>query len=149
MDGSSTFFGFLGVIAIAYLVSALVTAAIGYWIGKGKGRGEAGGWLGFFFSVVGLIIVAVMEPSEEVRRQRSLETRRSYKSITTSRTQIDPLTEKENEVKRTTRRDLALTYPLIWRSLDPVHKQLVEELIVVGEERMRRGLSSFPAEMAP
>lgn len=146
MDGLTTYFG---LVAIALLVSASVTAAIGYAIGKGKGRGEAGGWLGFFFSVLGIIIVAVMEPSEEVRRQRLIEQRRAHKSRSNSRNQIDPLTDKENEIKKTTRRDLALTYPLIWRSLDPDHKQLVEELIAVGEERMKLGLTPFPTEIAP
>lgn len=47
-----------------------VGGTVGWLIGRDKGRGTFGFWLGAIACVVGWIVVAVMEPSEEVRAQR-------------------------------------------------------------------------------
>jgi hypothetical protein len=55
------------------LVVALVFGAIGSAIGSGKGRGTAGFWLGFFLGAIGLIIVAVMQPTPQAEAERLVQ----------------------------------------------------------------------------
>ena len=50
-----------------------INGGIGYLIAKGKGRGTAGFWWGFFLGIIGWIIAACLEPSREVRRERMAE----------------------------------------------------------------------------
>ena len=50
-----------------------INGGIGYLIAKGKGRGTAGFWWGFFLGIIGWIVAAMLEPSREVRRERMAE----------------------------------------------------------------------------
>jgi hypothetical protein len=42
------------------LVTALITGLIGYLIGRRAGRGNAGFWLGFLLSVIGLAVITIV-----------------------------------------------------------------------------------------
>jgi len=55
---------------IFLLVTGSISGFIGWLIAKGKGRGAAGFWWGFFLGFVGWIIAACLEPSAEVQAQR-------------------------------------------------------------------------------
>jgi hypothetical protein len=63
-----------GLLVFYLLIGVAIGGGIGYAIGNGKGRGAAGFWLGAILGVLGWIIVAVMEPTDQVRRQRQAET---------------------------------------------------------------------------
>ena len=39
----------------------------GYKIGEPKGRATAGGWLGFLFGIIGIIIIFLMPPKNEAK----------------------------------------------------------------------------------
>lgn len=58
---------------VLWPVIALVNGCVGYAIGRSKGRGTGGFWLGFFVGAIGWVIIAVLEPTEAVRRERALE----------------------------------------------------------------------------
>jgi hypothetical protein len=58
---------------VVILIVALVFGAIGSAIGNGKGRGTAGFWLGFFLGAIGLIIVAVMQPTPQAEAERLVQ----------------------------------------------------------------------------
>lgn len=61
-------------VLVGYLVFwALLGGGVGAAIGTSKGRGVAGFWLGALLGFIGWIIVAVMEPTPEVRAQRNAE----------------------------------------------------------------------------
>lgn len=47
------------------VVSCGIGGGVGFLIGKGKGRGAMGFWLGALLGFIGWIIVAVMEPTPE------------------------------------------------------------------------------------
>lgn len=47
------------------VVSGGIGGGVGFLIGKGKGRGAMGFWLGVLLDFIGRIIVAVMEPAPE------------------------------------------------------------------------------------
>lgn len=64
-------------LGLLLLVWAAVGGGIGAAIGSGKGRAGAGFWLGFLLGFVGWIIVAVMEPSFDVRAGRNAELARA------------------------------------------------------------------------
>jgi hypothetical protein len=64
--------GVIFVVAIVAIVWALVGGGIGAAIGSSKGRAVAGFWLGLGLGFIGWIIVGVMEPSSEVRRNAML-----------------------------------------------------------------------------
>src|SRR3954451_15866363 len=53
------------------LIGWLIFSAAGWAIGNQEGRGRAGLALGLSLGPFGLLIVAVMEPSEAVRTQRN------------------------------------------------------------------------------
>ena len=55
-----------------YVIAGLVTGLIGYAVAASKGRGGFGFFLGFFLSLIGIIIAAVLEPSPEERRRREV-----------------------------------------------------------------------------
>jgi hypothetical protein len=59
---------------------AAVGGLVGALIGSSKGYGVAGFFLGFLLGFIGWIIVAVLEPTEEVRQQRQLEMAATWKS---------------------------------------------------------------------
>lgn len=60
---------------VGYLLFwVFIGGLIGSAIGGSKGRGTAGFWLGALLGFIGWIIVAVMEPTDEVRRARQAET---------------------------------------------------------------------------
>jgi hypothetical protein len=63
----------VAVLIFVILVVALVFGAIGRAIGSGKGRGTAGFWLGFFLGAIGLIIVAVMQPTPQAEAERLVQ----------------------------------------------------------------------------
>lgn len=57
--------------ALALLIIVFgINGGVGYLIAKGKGRGTAGFWWGFFLGIIGWIIAACLEPSAEVQAQR-------------------------------------------------------------------------------
>jgi hypothetical protein len=61
---------------IIWAVVAVVCGFLGRSIGKGKGRGTAGWWLGFVLGFIGLVIVACLprDKEAEIREaQRRLE----------------------------------------------------------------------------
>jgi hypothetical protein len=62
-----------GAFVAVWLALALVGGAVGYAIGNNKGQGAVGFWLGLLLGFVGWIVVAVMEPSEEIRAERNAE----------------------------------------------------------------------------
>jgi hypothetical protein len=64
---------YLGFLLLCVLVFALIGGGVGSAIGSSKGRATEGFWLGLFLGVIGWILVAVMEPSEEVAVQRNRE----------------------------------------------------------------------------
>ena len=47
-----------------------INGGVGYLIAKGKGRGTAGFWWGFFLGIIGWIIAAKLEPLAEVQARR-------------------------------------------------------------------------------
>ena len=54
-------------------ISVIASTCFGWWLGKSKGRSGAGALLGFFLGWIGVIILAVMEPSEaELQRRAAL-----------------------------------------------------------------------------
>lgn len=61
----------MGALAVWLIFWAGIGGLLGWAIGNGKGRGTEGFWLGFLLGFIGWIIVAVMEPSEEVLQQRT------------------------------------------------------------------------------
>ena len=67
---------FAGAFLFIFLVaiSSLITGLIGYAVAAGKGRGGLGFILGFFLSIIGIIIAAVIEPSPQEQRRRSMGT---------------------------------------------------------------------------
>ena len=54
-----------------WIVLAIVFGLIGTAIGKGKGRADAGWWLGFLLGIVGVIIIACLSPTEEHKVQQA------------------------------------------------------------------------------
>lgn len=58
---------------VLLLMSIVVGAIVGMAIGMQKGRGGEGFVLGGFLGVIGWIIVAVMAPSDEIRRRQRAE----------------------------------------------------------------------------
>jgi hypothetical protein len=56
---------------------------IGFEIGYGKGLGTTGFWLGGLLGFIGWIVVAVMEPSAEVRTARNRELAMAFSGIHT------------------------------------------------------------------
>ena len=60
----------MGFVLVYLLVLVVVGGGVGYLIGANKGLGSAGFWLGALLGLIGWIIVAVMEPSEEERIRR-------------------------------------------------------------------------------
>jgi hypothetical protein len=63
-----------GVLVAYFLFWIVVGGLIGSAIGRGKGRATEGFWLGALLGFIGWIIVAVMEPTDEVRVARQAET---------------------------------------------------------------------------
>lgn len=55
-----------------YLTMGLFCAIIGGLIGSGKGKGGAGFVLGALLGILGVIIIAILEPTPEVQAQRNL-----------------------------------------------------------------------------
>lgn len=55
---------------ILLIIVFSINGGIGYLIAKGKGRGVAGFWWGFFLGIIGWIIAATLEPSQEVKTQQ-------------------------------------------------------------------------------
>ena len=60
------------------LVAALITGLIGNLIGKRAGRGNAGFWLGFLLSLIGVAIIAIValvpsDASEEAKVRKETE----------------------------------------------------------------------------
>jgi len=51
----------------------LVCSAVGFGIGDSKGRGAQGALLGIVLGPLGWIVVGLMEPTEEIQRQRTDE----------------------------------------------------------------------------
>ncbi len=70
-----------------------VGGGVGYAIGQGKGRAAAGFWLGALLGVIGWIIVAVMEPSEDIRRQREATTLATAAAMLGGNSPRDSLTD--------------------------------------------------------
>jgi hypothetical protein len=62
-----------GVVFALILFFATANGIVGWYLGRGKGLGRLGFLLGFAFSVVGIVIVAVLEPPEEERHRRLLQ----------------------------------------------------------------------------
>lgn len=63
--------GFLVVWGLLLVASGLITGFVGYLVGRDKGRATSGFWLGFFFSIIGIVIVAILQPTvgAHVRRR--------------------------------------------------------------------------------
>jgi hypothetical protein len=59
----------IAVLVILVVVWGCVWGAVGAAIGGRKGLGRAGFWLGFFLGFIGLIIVAVMQPTPQAEAQ--------------------------------------------------------------------------------
>lgn len=55
---------------IFWLGTGLISGFIGWLIARGKGRGTAGFWWGFFLGIIGWIIAACLQPSQEVKTQQ-------------------------------------------------------------------------------
>jgi hypothetical protein len=64
----------VGVLVVWFLFWAALGGGIGLAIGHPKGHGGIGFVLGLLLGVIGWIIVAVMKPSEEMRRVQQAET---------------------------------------------------------------------------
>lgn len=60
-------------IVLGLVVAAIVSGAIGALIASRKDREVAGFWFGFFLGAIGWIIAALLEPSEEVRAERTAQ----------------------------------------------------------------------------
>ena len=50
----------------------LATSFIGWLIGRKKGRGLAGFWWSFFLGIIGWIVAACLEPSQEIKNERAM-----------------------------------------------------------------------------
>jgi|SRR5665213_1035049 hypothetical protein len=61
----------MGTIFLIGVFWAAVGGVVGVAIGKGKGRGGAGFWLGLFFGPIGWIVVAVMQPTLDPEVERA------------------------------------------------------------------------------
>lgn len=68
----SAFFAGALVFVFIYFLASVITGLIGYGLASSKGRGGLGFVLGFFFSLIGLIIAALLEPSQKELRRRQL-----------------------------------------------------------------------------
>ena len=51
-------------VVLVWIVMGVICGLIGQAIGKKKGRGSDGFWLGLILGVIGLVCVALMKPSE-------------------------------------------------------------------------------------
>lgn len=65
-----------GLMFSAGIILGVIQGWIGYLIGKGRGRGALGFCLGFLFSAVGWLVVAIIEPTDEIRVERELRIRK-------------------------------------------------------------------------
>ena len=72
MNVNGNFDGLLIFIFLAWTVFAIA----GYHLGKSKGKATEGLLLGMFLGGIGLIIIAVMNPTPEIEAQRLMEVRR-------------------------------------------------------------------------
>ena len=63
----------MAALVVFLICLVILSGLIGAAIGVGKGRGMTGFWLGLLLGFIGWIIVAVMEPSAEVRLERAEE----------------------------------------------------------------------------
>ena len=72
MNVNGNFDGLLIFIFLAWTVFAIA----GYHLGKSKGKATEGLLLGMFLGGIGLIIIAVMNPTPEIEAQRLMEVQR-------------------------------------------------------------------------
>lgn len=62
-------------------IGGLFTVLIGWYIGKGKGRGTAGILFSLFLGPIGWIILAILEPTQEVLDARAVRTAALIKAV--------------------------------------------------------------------
>ncbi len=72
------------------LVVELFFALGGFLLGEQRGNGAVGLFLGLFLGPIGLLIVAVMEPTAEVRAERERATETTRQSRDTGQTHACP-----------------------------------------------------------
>jgi len=118
------------------LLWLIVWTVIGGLVGNGKGRPGAGIALGFFLSLIGVIIIAVMEPTPEKRAERAHEQALAMREVLGPQPGVGalsvPLTpvSRQEAVAEALRRD-----PALGDTSDPdVLKRLAESVTQVQAE---------------
>lgn len=127
--------GFLVVWGLLLLASGLITGFVGYLVGRDKGRATSGFWLGFFFSIIGILIVAILQPALKTNLRRNPAPQGLRVPLNT-----EPLAnERQRHIAEALRRD-----PSLGDSQDPESLRRLasaaEEIAL--EERVRRDLEA-------
>ena len=124
------------VIWLWILLWLIVWTVIGGLVGNGKGRPGAGIALGFFLSLIGVIIIAVMEPTPEKRAERAHEQALAMREVLGPQPGVGalsvPLTpvSRQEAMAEALRRD-----PALGDTSDPdVLKRLAESVTQVQAE---------------
>ena len=127
--------GFLVVWGLLLVGSGLLTGFAGYLVGRDKGRATSGFWLGFFLSIIGVIIVAILQPTMTVQNRRRPPSLSPEVS-----TNIEPSAqERQRSIAEALRRD-----PSLGESQDPdsLHRLRAAADEIAVEERVRRDLKA-------
>lgn len=134
--------GFIFVWVFLALLSGLFTGLIGYLVGKGKGRGTSGFWLGFLLSLIGILIVAIMEPSQE-RRGRKTTPRQPWPPAGHA-TVSGPTTPSDAQRRQYLAEAIARN-PELGDSQDPETLRQLGEAVdaIAAEEQLKRDLQAL------
>lgn len=146
---------------VAAIIFAFITGFLGRYIAKQKGRsGAEGFWIGFLFSLLGVIIVALMPTVYKTEKKINYERDNAVKeavSIKSSSSSTTHLTDKEIELiakeqnKKDTKSNIFLTVFLIvlvgWgtyslyqnkKEIRNIKKSEIEKPIEIFEEKKKK-----------
>lgn len=92
-----------------WVVVAVLCGVLGAVIGDGKGRAVAGFWIGLLLGPIGLIIAAVLPPSDEVQLQRNQQLAGAIIGAVGTSAAADPRAQRREAMAEAIRRDPTLS----------------------------------------